>query len=350
VPSPPTDLPFYAQSPVGVTQGDTAAPSVVRDGQLSDATPDNDLITPSVEIHLTTEVKTVVGGGVKYGKWTAELRFGASRTEFSATDAHQTIHTRGAVLAAVAALGALKRRSAVRLHTDSEYLISGATAWLPVGMALGWVAGPKASRIRNHVLWGQLRDLAKRHSIDWVGPRKQADAEFANVMPHTKTELWTRTVGERPDTGYLYAGHESPWSESMDTYRAFTDEEMRNPAICSSVDSDDGAVAPLTSKEKEARKRIIARIAKHYRPEFIRPAPREQTPTPPITPIILEPNKVARLVAAFEELQPGTVSPSPPSEGQLGTVNFLRYPRATLSHRFPTAKTARLELKIGLEQ
>jgi ribonuclease HI len=324
MPSRPADLPFYAQAD----------------------TPDNNFNTPLVEINLTTAVLTAKGvGGVKYGKWTAQLTFGDERKEISATDAHQTIGTRGALLAAVAGLGALKRRCSVQLYTDSEYLLSGATTWLPLGMALGWHTGPKAGRIRNHDLWGQLRDISARHSIDWIGPRRQADAEFADITPDLKTELWRRTVGEGQDKGYLYAGHESPWSESMGAYRAFAESEMRDPAICASVDcTDDSGVTTLTAKEKQARKKVIARIAKHYRPEHIRPAPRKPPDTiaaPPSTPLTLEPIKVKRIVAAFEELQPGTVSPT-------GAVSFLRYPRADARFRYPTARTARLEL--GLEQ
>ena len=62
------------------------------------ATEGGDFITQVVEIRLTTAVKTAKGvGGVKYGKWTAELTFGDEHKEISATDDHKTIHTRGAV-------------------------------------------------------------------------------------------------------------------------------------------------------------------------------------------------------------------------------------------------------------
>jgi ribonuclease HI len=306
------------------------------------ATEVGDFNIPLVEIRLTTSALTAAGvGTLRYGKWEAQLTFGDERKYISATDAHQTIHTRGAVLAAVAALGALKRRCAVQLYTDSEYLLEG-TVWLRQGLALGWHTGKKSGRIRNHDLWGQLRDLAALHSIDWIGPRKQTDSEFADTMPEIKTELWRRTVGDGPDTGYLYSGHVLPWDYTLGEYRAFTDAETRDSAVCTSVDcTDDNAATPLTAKERESRKRVIARIAKHFQPEYIRPAPR--APSPPITPTILEPSKVKQLVAAFEQLQPGTVSPT-------GTVSFLRYPRATLAHRFPTARTARLELTIGTEQ
>ena len=288
-----------------------------------------------VELRITTAAETAKGvGGVKYGKWTSDLSFGESRKSISGTDHHQTIDTRGALLAAVAGLGALKRRSAVQIHSDSTYLLDG-TVWLPLNLSLGWNTGPRNARIRNHDLWGQLRDLASRHNIQWIGPRV-AKGEFGSVMPNVPTEIWRRTVGAGPDTGYLYAGAALPWDEVLGEYRAFTDTEIHDSAVCSSVDStDDSTAAPLTPKEKQARKNIISRIAKHYQPEYIRPAPRRE-PSPPVTPAILEPTKVNQLVAAFNELRPA-VDPS-----------FLRYPRADARFRYPTARSALLE--IGIEQ
>jgi ribonuclease HI len=314
-------------------------------------TPDNNFITPLIEIYLTTAVLTAKGrSGVKYGKYTAELRYGDERKEFSATDAHQTIHTRGALLSAVAALGALKRRCAIRLHTDSEYLLGGASTWFPLGMALGWLGtsdkqtktANKLIRVRNQVLWEQLRELAARHSIDWVGPRRLNDSEFYGVMPDIKTELWRRTVGEGSDTAALYADHRVlPWSESLGEYRAFTDTEMQaasqsgghDPALCSSVDcTDDKAVTTLTAKEKQARKTVIARIAEHYRPEHIRPTPRAPIPVPTSSaaPIRLEPTQVHHLFAGYDE------------------VTLLKYPRADRRFKHQTERTAVLE--IGIEQ
>lgn len=317
---------------------------LIDDQPLQAAAPDNDFNTHLLEIRITTSVKTVVGGGVKYGKYTAALKYGDAGKKIWATDAHQTIHTRGAVLAAVAALSALKRRCAVQLYTDSTYLLEG-TAWLRANLALGWHQGPKDRRIRNHKLWGQLRDLASRHDIQWIGPRPKA-GEFADTMPDIKTEIWRRTIGDGSDSGYLYTGNVFPWDDSLGEYRAFTDDE-KSADVCLDVgNTDDNAATPLTSREREARKRVIARIAKHFQPEYIRPAPRGQaTPTAPDTPLTLEPSKVARLIAAFEELHPTRASDS-----STGTISFLRYPRATLAHRYPTARTARLELTIGTEQ
>jgi ribonuclease HI len=296
------------------------------------ATEGGDFITPLVELRITTEVKTAKGrGGVTYGTRSAQLSFGDSRTEFSTTDDHKTIHNRGALLAAVAGLSALKRRCAVELHTDSEYLLQGATTWFPLRMALGWKTGPKAGRIRNYDLWGQLRDVAGRHDVHWIGPRKQASD--SDVMPHISTELWRRTIGDGPDTGYLYCGNVAPWNDTLGTYRSFTDDEMGNPTICSRIDcTDDNTVTTLTAKEKQARKRVIARIAKHYRPEHIRPTPRAPIPVPTSStaPIRLEPTQVHHLFAGYDE------------------VTLLKYPRADRRFKHQTERTAVLE--IGIEQ
>jgi hypothetical protein len=222
-----------------------------------------------------------------------------------------------------------------------------------MNLALGWHTGKKAGRIRNHALWSQLRDLSARHDVQWIGPRK-VQSEFADIMSDIKTEIWRRTIGEGQDAGYLYSGHASgsslhvlPWDDSLGEYRAFTDDEKSSDVCLNVGNTDDNAVTPLTAKEREARKRVIARIAKHYQPEYIHPAqrkPSDTTAAPPATTSraegsgadtasTLEPAKVRQIFAAFE-------SPA-------GTVTLLKYPRADARFRYPTSKTARLELEIG---
>jgi ribonuclease HI len=270
-----------------------------------------DFNIPLVDLRIATAVKTAKGRwGVLYGKWTADLSFRDSRKEVSGTDHRQTIHTRGAVHAAVGALASLKRRCAVEIYTDSTYLLQGATTWFPLGLSFGWAAdGDKPGRMRNYELWSQLRDLAARHDIHWHGPRSLAIGEFGSVMPEQKMEMRRRTVGDGPDAGHIYAGHVLPWDDSLGEYRAFDDGELQNPEICVNVGStDDNAITPLTAGEKAARKRVIARIAKHYRPEFIKKAvPRGRTvavdtPGDIIHSIALTPESFDYLQNAFQSL------------------------------------------------
>jgi len=266
-------MPSPAVAPPYESATEDAADTVPEDA----SPPDSNFITPLVEINLTAAVLTAKGvGGVKYGKYQAEIKFGDERKIIAATDDHKTIHTRGGLLAVTAALGALKRRCAVEIYADSTYLLQGASAWFPLGMSLGWLGSSdkesrttaKLNRIRNQALWVELRGVAARHDICWYGPRNYADGEFIGVMHEQKTALWRRTAGEGADTGAVYAGRVVPWSDALGEYRAFDDGEMKNPEMCCNVGIPASAVSsPLTEKDKESRKRLIARAVKNLRAE-----------------------------------------------------------------------------------
>ena len=55
------------------------------------------------------------------------------------------------LMAAIGGLGALKRRCAVKLYTDSKYVLQGITEWLPNWKARGWrTAARTPSRIKTY--------------------------------------------------------------------------------------------------------------------------------------------------------------------------------------------------------
>ncbi len=78
----------------------------------------------------------------------------------------ETTNNRMELEAAIRALGALKRASAVVLHTDSTYLRQGITAWLPRWQANGWRTSARAP-VKNADLWRRLAEAAAPHRIDW---------------------------------------------------------------------------------------------------------------------------------------------------------------------------------------
>lgn len=213
------------------------------------------------------EIHTKAAARRRSGEWAASLTAGDSYKGVEGADSLTTRHRMGLV-AAIAGLSTLKRRCAVELHTDSEYLISGAITWFPLHMSLGWLGDGK-HRIRNHVLWDQLRVVAARHDIQWHGPRHNTDAfdEFTGIMDEHGTEVWGRTVGDGPDVGHVYSGHVLPWDDSLGEYRAFNDGDAE---VCSNIGTDDTAEPPLPAKQRQARKRLIARVAERFRPEYIR--------------------------------------------------------------------------------
>ena len=71
------------------------------------------------------------------GGWGALLIAGATRKELMGADT-MTTNNRMELMGAIEGLSALKRHCAVRLYTDSKYVLQGITEWLPDWKARGW--------------------------------------------------------------------------------------------------------------------------------------------------------------------------------------------------------------------
>jgi ribonuclease HI len=99
------------------------------------------------------------------GGWGALLIFGDHEREICGGEA-ATTNNRMELTAAIEALGALKRACRVELHTDSQYLRSGITQWLPLWKARGWRTMSKGA-VKNDDLWRRLDEARLRHEVDW---------------------------------------------------------------------------------------------------------------------------------------------------------------------------------------
>jgi ribonuclease HI len=99
------------------------------------------------------------------GGWAALLIAGESRREVSGAEA-MTTNNRMELMAAIEGLGALKRRCAVRLYTDSKYVLQGATEWLPAWKARGWRTASR-DPVKNQDLWERLDAALAAQDIDW---------------------------------------------------------------------------------------------------------------------------------------------------------------------------------------
>jgi ribonuclease HI len=106
------------------------------------------------------------------GGWGAILRYGESEKDLCGGEAHST-NNRMELTAAIAALEALKRPCRVRLHTDSQYLREGVTAWVDVWKNNGWRTRDRKP-VKNDDLWRRLDEAAARHQIDWRWVRGHA--------------------------------------------------------------------------------------------------------------------------------------------------------------------------------
>jgi len=99
------------------------------------------------------------------GGWAALLVAGGERKEVSGADP-ATTNNRMELMAAIEGLGALKRRCAVKLYTDSKYVLQGATEWLPNWKARGWKTAAREP-VKNQDLWQLLDAALTAQDIEW---------------------------------------------------------------------------------------------------------------------------------------------------------------------------------------
>lgn len=99
------------------------------------------------------------------GGWGVVLRAGDRVKELSGGEP-ATTNNRMELRAAIEALKALKRPCRVDLYTDSVYLRSGITQWLPAWRARGWRTAD-GKPVKNRDLWEALAALAELHDVSW---------------------------------------------------------------------------------------------------------------------------------------------------------------------------------------
>ena len=99
------------------------------------------------------------------GGWGAILRAGAHEKELSGGEA-STTNNRMELTAVIKGLEALKKTSTVKVHTDSRYVMDGATKWLKRWKANSWKTADKKP-VKNDDLWHALDALLARHHVSW---------------------------------------------------------------------------------------------------------------------------------------------------------------------------------------
>ncbi len=99
------------------------------------------------------------------GGWGAILRYNGVEKELAGGEP-ETTNNRMEMMAAIAALEALKRPARVRLHTDSTYLKDGITKWIHAWKARGWKTASKKP-VKNQDLWRRLETALEPHHVEW---------------------------------------------------------------------------------------------------------------------------------------------------------------------------------------
>ena len=100
------------------------------------------------------------------GGWAAILRDRHHEKEPSGGSA-ATTNNLMELTAVIEALKALKKASAVTIHTDSRYVMDGAAKWLSGWKKKGWKTADKKP-VKNEDLWRVLDEAMARHHIHWV--------------------------------------------------------------------------------------------------------------------------------------------------------------------------------------
>jgi ribonuclease HI len=84
-----------------------------------------------------------------------------------------TTNNRMELMAAIAALEALKRPCTVDLHTDSQYLRNGIMTWINGWKRNGWKTSDKKP-VKNVDLWQRLDAAISHHKVRWHWVRGHA--------------------------------------------------------------------------------------------------------------------------------------------------------------------------------
>ena len=109
------------------------------------------------------------------GGWGVVMRFGPELREIQGGEA-QTTNNRMELTAAIKALEALDRPAVVDLYTDSQYVKSGITEWLPKWKKNGWRTADRKP-VKNVDLWQKLDAATARHNIYWYWLRGHTGLE-----------------------------------------------------------------------------------------------------------------------------------------------------------------------------
>ena len=78
----------------------------------------------------------------------------------------ETTNNRMELLAAINALEALQKPSAITVVTDSAYVKDGMTSWIHGWKKRGWKTANKKP-VKNAELWQSLDEAAAHHKVNW---------------------------------------------------------------------------------------------------------------------------------------------------------------------------------------
>jgi ribonuclease HI len=126
--------------------------------------------------HVIVHTDGACSGNPGPGGWGAILTYGEHEKELKGGEPHTT-NNRMELMAAIAALEALKKPSTVELHTDSKYVHDGISKWIHGWKRNGWKTADKKP-VKNMDLWQRLDAAIGQHDVHWRWVRGHAGHEM----------------------------------------------------------------------------------------------------------------------------------------------------------------------------
>ena len=113
------------------------------------------------------------------GGWAAILCFGPHEKVLSGNMPHTT-NNRMEVFAVISALGALKERCHVRVHSDSTYVVNAfQQGWLANWQRRGWKTSD-GKPVENQDLWKLLLIHVRKHQVRFIKVKGHSDNQYNN--------------------------------------------------------------------------------------------------------------------------------------------------------------------------
>lgn len=100
------------------------------------------------------------------GGYGALLSYGGKEKELFGGEL-DTTNNRMEMMAAIVALEALTKACDIRMHTDSKYVLQGATEWMSNWKKNNWKTAAKTP-VKNVDLWVRLDTALGSHTIEWI--------------------------------------------------------------------------------------------------------------------------------------------------------------------------------------
>lgn len=116
--------------------------------------------------HVEIYTDGACSGNPGPGGWGVLMRYNGHEKEMCGGE-DETTNNRMEMMAVIEALKALKKRSNVKLYTDSKYVMQGITEWMDGWKAKGWKTASKKP-VKNKDLWLVLDEGVQQHNVEFI--------------------------------------------------------------------------------------------------------------------------------------------------------------------------------------